>query len=161
MQWSATVDAAVTAGLQQPLLGRQAPPDDSSNGSSSDANTPGGGGTSSSSRVVVNFPPGLLQLMREAKYLDQLGCAVPQLAVNLALQEGQLRCVRRAACWGGSWWCGKSQDVQLRHGALSMLWNAERTQSTHTPCLCPQAALSGAGCGAGAAPRRRRIAAGC
>ncbi|PRW56454.1 flagellar inner arm dynein 1 heavy chain alpha [Chlorella sorokiniana] len=89
-QWSTTVDAAVTAGLQQPLLARQEPLDGSSAGMSSAASRPGGN-AGSSDRIVVNFPPGLLQLMREAKYLDQLGCAVPQLAVNLALQEGQLR----------------------------------------------------------------------
>ncbi|KAI7844971.1 hypothetical protein COHA_001338 [Chlorella ohadii] len=88
-EWSATVDAAVTAGLQQPLLTRQASPDGSSAGLSNDSSKQGGG--ASGCRVVVNFSPDMLQLMREAKYLDQLGCAVPQLAVNLALQEGQLR----------------------------------------------------------------------
>lgn len=94
------MDTAVTAGLQQPLLARQPPSDSSSAGPSSD---PSRLGCTSSSRVVVNFPPGLLQLMREAKYLDQLGCAVPQLAVNLALQEGQLRWVawRQTAAVGG------------------------------------------------------------
>lgn len=89
--WDATVDAAVTAGLQQPLLCHQpAAPgvDSSSHPGSGQAGSDGSGGA-----VAINFPPALLRLMREAKYLDQMGYTVPQLAVNLALQEGQIRWV--------------------------------------------------------------------
>lgn len=86
--WAATVDAAVTAGLQQPLLIRQAAAVDGVSVSSTTAPPPG----RAAAALAINFPPALLLLAREAKYLGQLGCAVPRLAVNLALQEGQLRC---------------------------------------------------------------------
>ena len=94
--WRDGVDAAVTAGLQQPLLCRQAAEAaDSLEGSApggpsqAAAAVPGSSANNSGDgRVVVNFPPALLLLMREAKYLNQLGFTVPQLAVNLALQEG-------------------------------------------------------------------------
>jgi len=92
--WCSSVDSSITAGLQQPLLCRQS----SDHGSSSlepaqTSKVAGGTGSSpgSGGRVVITFPAGLLRLMREAKYLDQLGFAVPQLAVNLALQEGHIR----------------------------------------------------------------------
>ena len=107
--WCGGVDSAVTAGLQQPLLCRQAAAAaDSQEGSGSPSQAPAAAARSgtldgSGGRVGVNFPPALLRLMREAKYLDQLGFGVPQLAVNLALQEGQLRWARarRAAGSGG------------------------------------------------------------
>ena len=94
--WCGGVDAAVTMGLQQRLLRRRIAAADSLEGrddpsQAAAAATRSGANSSSCGRVVVNFPPALLRLMREAKYLDQLGFAVPQLAVNLALQEGQLR----------------------------------------------------------------------
>lgn len=101
--WCATVDAAVTAGLQQPLLSRQALSADTPLYSSGDASmdaaslqkAQGSMGSAATHRVVINFPSALLRLVREAKYLDQLGFAVPQLAVNLALQEWQIRCEER------------------------------------------------------------------
>ena len=79
------MEAAISAGLQQPLLRRQAaaPPGGADPAA---ASAVGAGG-----QVALNFPPSLLRTMREAKCLEQLGFAVPQAAVNLALQEGQLR----------------------------------------------------------------------
>lgn len=96
--WSSTVDAAVTAGLQQPLLCRQAAPASATGADGPPAaQVPGGGvgdgGVAGGGDVAINFPPALLLLMREAKYLDQQGFAVPQQAINLALQEPQIRCV--------------------------------------------------------------------
>ena len=41
--------------------------------------------------MVINLAPGLLRLVREAKYLDQLGFALPEIVVNAALQERRLR----------------------------------------------------------------------
>lgn len=38
-------------------------------------------------RIVVNFSPELKQIIRETKYLDRMGLPVPEVAVNLALQE--------------------------------------------------------------------------
>lgn len=98
--WSAGVEAAIAAGLRQPLLSRP-PPGDSAAASSL---APAGG-----ARVAINFPPALLRLMREAKYLDQLGLAVPQAAVNLALQEGQLRRVGHGRGQRCRLWCNQSQ----------------------------------------------------
>jgi hypothetical protein len=42
-------------------------------------------------RLAINFEPALLRLIREAKYLDQLGFSVPEVVVNTALQERRLR----------------------------------------------------------------------
>jgi dynein heavy chain len=84
--WSAGVEAAVTAGLKQAVLCRQEQGPPASQPDSTTAASPGSSGS-----VAINFPPGLLRAMREAKYLDQLGFAVPPAAVNLALQEGQVR----------------------------------------------------------------------
>lgn len=42
-------------------------------------------------RIVINFAPALLRLIREAKYLDQLGFSIPEVAVNTALQERRFR----------------------------------------------------------------------
>ncbi len=153
-QWTATVDAAVTAGLQQPLLTRQASPDGSSAGLSNDSSKQGGG--ASGCRVVVNFSPDMLQLMREAKYLDQLGCAVPQLAVNLALQEGQLRCGRWLVFLVAAW-VGVSTQYMLKCG------QERQTDGSSRQLRMPptQGALPGAGRGAGAAPCCRLIFAGC
>lgn len=91
--WSATVDATVAAGLQQPLLIRQAAPDAAAGDAPAAPSAGASGASGSASGVVsINFSPALLCLAREAKYLDQLGYSVPQAAANLALQEGQLRC---------------------------------------------------------------------
>lgn len=95
------MDATVAAGLQQPLLVRAPPPSATSAGGDA-AGTAHAGGAQASAQaraqaqaqqgpVVVNFAPGLLAVVREAKYLDQLGYSVPRGAANLALQEGQLR----------------------------------------------------------------------
>lgn len=105
--WCSTVDSAVTEGLQQPLLAWQAEQAPDSCLSGPAATEPSGGapasqhGEGSSGRgaprqAAINFPPALLRLMREAKYLSQLGLSVPPLAVNLALQEGQIRCAGHA-----------------------------------------------------------------
>ena len=110
--WAAGVDAAVATGLQQPLLARQAPATGDASGAAAagaggegsaaagsggaagpgGAASNGGSGSGSGGSLASNFPPGLLLLAREAKYLAQLGFPVPRAAVNLALQEGQLRC---------------------------------------------------------------------
>ena len=97
--WAAVVDATVAAGLQQPLLARVA-----AGATTGDAAAAGWGRTHAQAQaqahahapspgcvVVVNFAAGLLDVAREAKYLDQLGYGVPRGAANLALQEGQLR----------------------------------------------------------------------
>jgi hypothetical protein len=89
--WADTIDATVAAGMQQPIL-RQcqeaAAADETSGSELREAQTGDGAG---SRGVEINFRPGLLEIMREAKHLGHLGFEVPQAAVNLALQEGQLR----------------------------------------------------------------------
>ena len=154
--WCGTVDAAVTAGVQQPLLARVSSDASGTVTSTSDAaagaavGTPGpplkaggpgspgagtGAGVSSSGgggppgRLAINFPSGLLLMMREAKYLDQLGLAVPPLAVNLALQEGQLRCV----CVGGwGWGVGGWGGAGWPRGEACRAWCA---RFEGKPCL--------------------------
>jgi dynein heavy chain len=36
---------------------------------------------------AINFSPALREIINEAKYMEQLGFAVPELARNVALQE--------------------------------------------------------------------------
>lgn len=36
---------------------------------------------------TINFAPALREIINEAKYLEQLGFIVPELARNVALQE--------------------------------------------------------------------------
>ena len=38
-------------------------------------------------KIVVNFDPQLVVLIRESKYLDRMGFAVPETALNVTLQE--------------------------------------------------------------------------
>lgn len=38
-------------------------------------------------RVVVNFAPELKEMIRETKYLDRMGLPIPEVALNVALQE--------------------------------------------------------------------------
>jgi hypothetical protein len=45
--------------------------------------------------VVVNFHGDLVELIRETRYLDRMGFAIPEIALNVALQV----CV-----WVGSVW---------------------------------------------------------
>ena len=90
--WAAT-EAAVMPTLHQPLLERRGPP--AAAASADGAGQPGAAAqpdtTAEEAPFAVNFSPGLLQLIREAKYLDRLGFPVPELAVNVALQEGRFR----------------------------------------------------------------------
>jgi dynein heavy chain len=46
-----------------------------------------GGAMDSMDRVTVNFRPELSDMIRETKYLDRMGCMVPEAALNVALQE--------------------------------------------------------------------------
>jgi dynein heavy chain len=47
-------------------------------------------------RVVVNFNGDLVELMRETRYLDRMGFAIPEIALNVALQVRVLRQLRYA-----------------------------------------------------------------
>ena len=38
-------------------------------------------------RIAVNFSEGLVQLMRETRYLDRMGFDIPEIALNITLQE--------------------------------------------------------------------------
>lgn len=40
-----------------------------------------------SDRVEVNFHPDLVRLIRETRYLDRMGFPIPEIALNVALQE--------------------------------------------------------------------------
>ena len=64
-QWVANVDTAALAYLKLNILARK--PD--------------------TNKVVVNFSDGLLQLMRETRYLDRMGFEIPETALNITLQE--------------------------------------------------------------------------
>ena len=37
--------------------------------------------------IVVNFSKDLIQLMRETRYLDRMGFEIPEVALNVTLQE--------------------------------------------------------------------------
>jgi dynein heavy chain len=37
--------------------------------------------------IVVNFAPELKEMIRETKYLDRMGLSIPEVALNVALQE--------------------------------------------------------------------------
>lgn len=38
-------------------------------------------------QVVTNFSRGLVKLMRETRYLDRMGLEIPEIALNVTLQE--------------------------------------------------------------------------
>lgn len=38
-------------------------------------------------QVVTNFSKGLVKLMRETRYLDRMGFDIPEVALNVTLQE--------------------------------------------------------------------------
>jgi hypothetical protein len=76
--------------------------------------------------VVVNFHADLTRLIRETRYLDKMGFAVPELALQLALQEpkydawleqlGRMLGHYYQVCVGGgagSWPAGLGQAVHL------------------------------------------------
>lgn len=62
--WVATIDPLALSLLKRPIL--KSP---------------------ESGKLVVNFGQELVQLIRETKYLDRLGFTVPEVALNVALQE--------------------------------------------------------------------------
>ncbi len=40
-------------------------------------------------RVEVNFHSDLVQIIRETRYLDRMGFSIPEIALNIALQEAK------------------------------------------------------------------------
>jgi dynein heavy chain, axonemal len=45
-------------------------------------------------KITVNFSKGLVQLMRETRYLDRMGFDIPEIALNVTLQEERyIKCV--------------------------------------------------------------------
>ena len=38
-------------------------------------------------RIGINFGSGLVKLMRETRYLDRMGFEIPEIALNVTLQE--------------------------------------------------------------------------
>ncbi|GBG66229.1 hypothetical protein CBR_g57832 [Chara braunii] len=62
--WKNTVDVATLAYLKQPIIRKE----------------PGG-------EIVVNFHPELMRLIRETRYLDRMGFRIPDVALNVTLQE--------------------------------------------------------------------------
>ena len=64
-KWLANIDADALSYLKLNILARDA----------------------DSKRVVVNFSKGLGQLMRETRYLDRMGFDIPEIALNVTLQE--------------------------------------------------------------------------
>lgn len=55
-----------------------------------------------SQRIVVNFSKGLGQLMRETRYLDRMGFDIPEIALNVTLQEERyIKCAPAALRWRG------------------------------------------------------------
>lgn len=86
-----TSEAAIMPALQQPLLLRKdlRPAVGSEAAPAPQAAHVAPNTTGDAAALAVNLSPQLLQLIREAKYLDRLGFAVPELAVSVALQEGR------------------------------------------------------------------------
>ena len=48
--------------------------------------------------MLVNFPPGLLELIREAKCLDKMGFSVGETVMNIALREQQYITLQVTSC---------------------------------------------------------------
>lgn len=93
--WCAGEAATAGPALQQPLLVRCAASIHSSSGDGINGEAAVSASAAPSSALespfVVNLLPALLRLIREARHLDRMGFAVPELVVNVALQEGRLR----------------------------------------------------------------------
>jgi dynein heavy chain, axonemal len=71
-QWLSSIDSVTLAYLKLNILSRDP----------------------TTSRVVVNFSNGLVQLMRETRYLDRMGFGIPEIALNVTLQEeSYIKCV--------------------------------------------------------------------
>lgn len=76
-EWLSGLEAAALTYLKQNILARDA----------------------STGRVQVNFSDGLIRLMRESRYLDRMGFDIPEVALNITLQEAAyLMCAMRLAC---------------------------------------------------------------
>jgi Dynein heavy chain, N-terminal region 1 len=92
-----------------------------------------------SNEVVVNFSDGLVRLMRETRYLDRMGFDIPEVALNITLQEGSyIKCAAQpSAHLEGVWawrctehvigWCSDathecSPSVQQAPGLLHAWW---------------------------------------
>jgi dynein heavy chain len=71
--WAADISVRANAYLKESILGREKPKD-----SKNELEIP---------RSFVNFHPELLLLMQETKYLNKLGKQVPEIALNVTLQE--------------------------------------------------------------------------
>lgn len=87
---------------------------------------------SETGQVVTNFSRGLVKLMRETRYLDRMGLDIPEIALNVTLQEESYsKYVVLAAClrlllftWTGTVLCRRVEDLQLM---LELYYEAMRT----------------------------------
>jgi dynein heavy chain, axonemal len=64
-QWVANIDSVAMNYLKMSILAR-------------DVDT---------GKIVVNFNKGLVKLMRETRYLDRMGLDIPEIPLNVTLQE--------------------------------------------------------------------------
>lgn len=54
-------------------------------------------------KITVNLSKGLVQLMRETRYLDRMGFDIPEIALNVTLQEERyIKCVSYCFFWSQS-----------------------------------------------------------
>ncbi|CAD7701503.1 unnamed protein product, partial [Ostreobium quekettii] len=93
--WAESADSIAMHHLKQPMLRRDG----------------------EAGRISVNFHNNLTQLMRETRYLDRMGFAIPEVALNVALQEDKYH------------QCVEALEIMLEHyyQVLSMLTPVERS----------------------------------
>jgi dynein heavy chain, axonemal len=87
--WVGTIDSAALSYLKLNILTRNA----------------------ETNNIIVNFSDGLVRLMRETRYLDRMGFDIPEVALNITLQEGSyIKCAAQPSAsldCIGTWLCTK------------------------------------------------------
>ena len=89
--WVEGADAVAVVRLKEPVLRTERPESGDDAETSGEAEPP-----SAEDRVVVNFHPELVALLRESRYLDRMGFAIPETALKVTLQEDKFNACRQA-----------------------------------------------------------------
>ena len=89
--WVEGADAVALVRLKEPVLRTGRPESGEDAETSGEAEEP-----SAEDHVVVNFHPELIALLRESRYLDRMGFAIPETTLKVALQEDKFNACRQA-----------------------------------------------------------------
>ena len=89
--WVEGADAVALVRLKEPVLRTGRPESGEDAETSGEAKEP-----SAEDHVVVNFHPELIALLRESRYLDRMGFAIPETTLKVALQEDKFNACRQA-----------------------------------------------------------------